>query len=336
MKKKIASVISLLIGIIIFGIIIWSLGIDSIKSVYQQSNPLYLIPYAVLAFLNMVFLSVKLKYILNVHKQKISLINSLRYTLAGFGVSYLTPSARIGGEPLKTYMMNKESNIPYRAGGSGVIIDKFIEILGVAIVAIAGFFLLFLIPGVGFNIKLLLFGMIFLGILLLFFIYYWTINGKGPFTTLFNLLRFYKFKRFKKFSKFIKDVEKRMAKFFIHHKKEFFISLLIYGLVVLTGFLEFKFLLLALGFKASLTEIVLAHVVLGISSLLPVPAGLGFQEAGHSGLFALLRNAGGLGLIFSLIIRVRNLIITGIGFIILANFSRKEIVKKYYGKNRNN
>ena len=128
---------------------------------------------------------------------------------------------------------------------------------------------------------------------------------------------------------------KRMKKFFIYHKKEFFISLLIYAFVMLFGILEFKFLLLTLGVRASLAEIILAQMVLIIASFLPVPGGLGFQEAGHSGLFALLKKGAGLGLVFSLIARIRNLIVMGIGFIVITNFTGKEIVKKYY-KNPNN
>ncbi len=334
-QKKVTTIVSWIVGIIIFAVILRFLGAGALSSIYEQAQPVYLIPYAICAFLVVSFLAVKLKYILKTYKHKIPFPSVLRYTVAGFAVSHVTPSARIGGEPLKTYMMHKEHNVPLKVGGSSVVIDKFTELLGALIVTVVGFFLLFLIPGVSTNTRFILFGIIIFVFFVLFFIYYWTINGKGPFTTLFNLLRFYKFKRFKKSLKLVKGIEERMKEFFTHHKKEFFISFSIYGVVVVFGLLEFYFLLLALGVKASLMELILAHVVLGISSFIPVPAGLGFQEAGHSGLFALLRKASGLGLVFSLIIRIRNLIVTGIGFIIITNFSSREIMKKYY-KNSNN
>lgn len=334
MKKRITSVISFILGIVILGIILNYLGLESFEIVRQQAQPIYLVPYFMLAAIGICFLALKLKYILRTYGQKVPFSKVLKHTVAGFAFSYVTPTARAGGEPLKAYMLNKEAKVPFRVGGSSVVIDKFIEMLGVAIVAVLGLFLLFLIPGVSIGSKIALFSVILVLILLLFFIYFMTLKGKGPFTTLFNLLRFYKFKRFQKASKLIKNIEERMKKFFVHHKKEFFVSFLIYVLVIIAGFLEFKFLLLALGVDASLTEIILAHVVLGITSFIPVPAGLGFQEAGHSGLFALLRSSAGLGLVFSLIVRIRNLIITGIGFIIIANFGSKEIIRRYYGRSK--
>lgn len=334
-QKRLTSIISLVIGIAIFGIIFWYLGPESLQVLFKQSNLIYLIPFAIFATLGICSLAFKLKYILKTHKYNLPFLKVLKYTVAGFAISYVTPTARIGGEPLKTYMMKKEYNVPLKIGGSSVVIDKFVELFAAAIVAIFGLFLLFLIPGVSTTIKFILFALIIFVLLLLFFIYYWTIKGKGPFTKLFNLLRFYKLKKFQKASKLIKEIEEKMAKFFIHHKKEFFISFLIYGFSILFGILEFKFLLLTLGIKASLMEIILAHMVLVIATFIPVPAGLGFQEAGHSGLFALLRNSGSLGLMFSLMVRLRFLIITGIGFIIITNFTSNEITKKYYKKSNN-
>ena len=63
------------------------------------------------------------------------------------------------------------------------------------------------------------------------------------------------------------------------------------------GILEFKFLLLALGLNATIFEILLFQIMLGITNLIPVPAGLGFQEIGQSGLFKLFNKGAGAGLL---------------------------------------
>jgi len=325
-RKKLTSTISLLFGIAVFTFIFWYIGPDSLLQAWERSKPIYLIPFAILAFLSMLFLSIKLKYILGVFKQKIPLRDVLRYTFAGFAISYLTPSARIGGEPLKIYMLKKEHGVPFKIGGSSVVVDKYLELMGSIIIAVVGLVLLFFIPGVGFNIKGILFLIILFFLSFFIFIYYTALRGKGPFTT---LLRLFKLDRFKKISKFLIGLDKNIRKFFVNHQKELFIGLSIYLFTIFLGIIEFKFLLLALGVNASVIAIILAHVVLGITNFIPVPAGLGFQEAGHSGLFALLKQGGSLGLLFSLMIRVRNLIITGIGFIIITNFGGEEI-RKYY------
>src|SRR3989338_8087886 len=327
--KKLTYAISLIVGALIFGFIFWYLGPESFGIFFKQAQPIYFIPYAIFIIGSMLAMAWKLQYILHVYKQKVPFFKVLKYTLACFAVSYVTPSARVGGEPLKTYMMHKDSGVPLKTGGAAVVIDKFVEFLGASVVAFIGFFLLFLVPGVSTKTKSILLILVIIGFLILFFVYYLTIKGKGPFTSLFKLLKFHRFKKFEKVNKLLKKIENRMKKFFTTYRKEFFISFLIYLLVVAFGFLEFYFLLLSMGVDASLLMIVLAHVVLGITNFIPVPAGLGFQEAGHSGLFGIMKQGGKMGFIFSLIIRVRNLIITGIGFIIIAHFGSHEAIKNY-------
>lgn len=327
--KKLRNLISLIISILIFGFIIWYIGPQSFVDIYHQIKPIYLIPYTIFVFLSLSALTGKLQFILKRHKQKIPFFKVLKYTIAGFAVSYLTPTARVGGEPIKTYMMKKECDVPLKIGGSSVIIDKFIELLGSIIIAIIGLSMLFLIPGITLKIELIIMAGISFFLLILGYVYILTIKKKGPFTKILTFLRFYRFKKFKKYQEPIKDIEKRMEEFFKNDKKSFLTGLLFYLFVALFGVLEFKFLLLALGLNASVLEIILFQMMLGLTNLLPVPAGLGFQEIGESGLFKLLNKGAGAGLFFSLAIRIRNLLITGIGFIIITHFGSNEISKKY-------
>lgn len=328
-KKRVTSVISFVVGILIFLGIFWAMGPESIEVVKNNANWILLIPAFAFGAASVFVRAYKLRLLLKSHGHKVNFFKVLKYDIAGFSISYLTPSAKVGGEPLKAYMLKKEQNIPLKTSGSTVTIDKFVELMGVIITGLVGFFMLLFLPEISSSTKTTLLSVLLIASAFLFFVYYWTVKGKGPFTTLFNLLRFYKIKKFKKFGSFIKKLETRMKKFFVKKKKAFFFSLLVYLLFIFFQVMEFKFILMAIGFDATMFESVLAIVVFGIAGLIPVPGGLGFQEAGHSGLFAVLRDSGGVGLVFSLIVRIRYLAVAGIGFTIITHFSSNEIVEKF-------
>lgn len=326
-KDKINLIVSLTIGIIIFIVTIKYFGLESIKLIYKNINPFYLSIYLLFSILVIFANSWRLQTILKAYKKKVPILDLVKQNIAGFSVAYITPSVKLGGEPLKTYMLKKENNVNLKTGSSAIIIDKFVEVLGTLGVGVIGLFILFLIPGVPIEVKAILLGIVFFGSLALYWIYLRTIKRQGSFSTLFNLLRFYKIKKWKSFSKVIEDVENRMHKFFIFNKKEFLVSFLFYWLYLIINIIEFKFLFLSFGVNVSIIEIILTIVMMGLVNFIPVPAALGFLEAGQAGLYSLLKSSASVGLAFSLVIRLRNILFTVIGFGIISHFSGKQILE---------
>ena len=117
-----------------------------------------------------------------------------------------------------------------------------------------------------------------------------------------------------------------MHKFFMFNQKEFLISLFFYMVYMIVNIVEFKFLFLSFGVNMTVSEIILTIVVLGIVNFIPTPAALGFFEISQSGLFNLLKGSAGIGLAFSLIVRLRNLFFTVVGFTIISQFSADQII----------
>lgn len=333
-RKRLSSVISLFIGVGVFVFMFWTLGPESLSEIQGQANLIYLLPAAGLAIFSVFLQAFKLKAIIKTHGYKVSFLNCLKYNIASFAISYATPSARVGGEPLKAFMLKKEQGVPYKSGASSATIDKFVDLLGIGILIVVGLVMILFFPEISNNVKWVLFGIAVFSFLLLFFIYYYTIKGKGPFTTLFNLLRFYKIKKFNKFKNFIKQMEKKMENFFSNHNRTFFLAFVLYLGFLTAQVFEFRFILISLGLDVGIFEGVLALLVFGVAGFLPTPGGLGFQEAGHSGLFALLRDSSGVGLVFSLIVRARFMIQAGIGFTIISQFSSSEAIKSFGSKKK--
>lgn len=330
-KKRLNLIISLIIGASILGFFLYKLGPDAIKLIAENMNPFYLVLWFIVSSSVFLPLTLKFKIILKAYKKKVGFFMLLKQTIAAFAVSYVTPSARAGGEPLRVYMLKKEADVDMRTGSTATIIDKFIELAGSMIYGAVGLILLLSVPGVPVWFKILLAGLITFTFCLLGMIYYRTIVGRGSFSTLFCFLRLNKIAKFRNFTAVLEDVERRLEQFFVNHKKEFLLGFLLYfvygGLLVL----EFKLLLLSFGVSASILWLILAIVVVGFAGFIPVPAALGFLEAGQSGLFKILQGEGSVGLALSLMIRIRGILFTALGFAIISNFSGKQIEKSRRG-----
>ena len=324
-KKRVNLIISLTIGLAIFSIFLWKTGPESINLILKNMNFKYFLAYLFFTTVTLFPITLRWRVILKAYKKEIPFLTLFKQTIAGFAVSYVTPSVRLGGEPLRAYMLKKECNVNLKTGATTIILDKFVELTGSIIFGIAGLALLTAIPGVPFFTKIFLAFLLILTLFGLFILYYRTLKNKESFSYLFKLLRFYKIKKIKNFVYVLREIELKMAKFFQNHKKEFIASFFYYFLYGFLIILEFKFLLLSFGIRATITEIILSLTVLGIVNFIPVPAALGFLEAGQSGLFFLLKKQGSIGFALSLIIRLRNLLFVAIGFSLISYFTGKQI-----------
>jgi len=327
-KKRLNLIVSLSVGVFLFAAVLWYYGVGALADIYQNIRPIYLVPYLLFTFIVFFINAWRLDVVLKAYNETAGFFSLLRQNIAGWAVSAVTPSAKIGGEPLKVYMLRKENNIGWRNGSSAVLMDKFIELFGSLLFGLFGLFILFLIPGMSIVIKIIVGVVMLISFLVLAVVYYMTIKGKGPFTNLFRILKFYRFKKFRKIKGLVKDIEERMAVFFVHHKKEFLLGLLGYFLYGCATYWEFKFLLMMFGIDLGMAELIVVVVVWGIVNLAPVPAGLGFHEVTQSGLFAVMQGSGSVGLAFTLLVRVRTVFFIALGFGIISHFSGMEIIKK--------
>lgn len=325
MKKR-NLIISVLIGLAIFLFFLDRVGLGNVIDIFKNVNLFYLFIYFIISTSTFIPPVLRWKIILKGYGKKLPFLMLFKQTIAAYPISYITPSVRIGGEPLRAYMLKKEANIDLRTGSSSIIIDKFVELAGSVIFGTFGLVLLFFTP-TPFLFKIILGSVILYTFYGLFVLYYRIVTGRGSFSSLFLYFKFYKISKIKNFVHVLEDVEKKLKKFFLKNKKEFLMSFFYYFIYGILIIFEFKFLLLGLGVDASLVTVVLSLTVLGFVNFIPVPAALGFLEAGQSSLFYALTGKGSIGFALSLIIRLRNLFFTAVGFSLISYFTGGEIEK---------
>ena len=321
--------IGFIIGIILFFYFIYKLGPEALVLISSNLNLRYFGIYCFLTVFTFIPLAWRLQVILKSHGEKVSVWSLFKQGIAGFAVSYTTPSVRIGGEPLKVYMLKKENNVDMKVGSSAVILDKFIEFLGTMGYGLIALIVLLLIPGIPNSWRAIFLIIVGIGFWILFVFYKRTMNKQGSFSSLFVLLRLSRFSDEKKILPALKDMEAKMENFFKNHKQTFIMGCFFYFISAVVIFLEYKFLFLTIGVSLTFPQLFLFLTLLGLVNFVPIPAALGILEAGQAGLLQVLKGEGSIGLAISLLIRVRNLFFVAIGFLILSEFSGKEFYKDY-------
>jgi len=256
---------------------------------------------------------------------KIKFWTLLKIQLAGFALSYVTPSARYGGEPLRIYMLKKECGVEYKTGTASIFLDKYIEYAGALTFGVIGLFLLSISPNIPQVMKTAFMGLVIFSVVGMTLIYHRVYKEKGFF---YNIVKFFvSKKRMSKMASTLKELDEKMSHFVIHQKKAFFLSYFAYVLSAGLYIVQFKYLLLSIGVESTLIERFLMIIVVGLANLVPLPMALGSMEVGQAGLLKVLKGNGGIGLFISLVEKVKGLIISAVGFLIIINFGGSTLLK---------
>ncbi|MBU0668173.1 flippase-like domain-containing protein [Patescibacteria group bacterium] len=315
MKKRLV-VLSLftVLGIILFAGVVLQTGFDEIWRHLRQFSLLHFGIFIFLSFLNFGLYTLRWHLILRtISGAGISFWRLFLHRMSGFALSYLTPSAQTGGEPLRILLLSNDG-VPSNTATSSAVIDKALE-----------FAALFLFIGIGILVAILdgslppemrTVGWVLLVIMFaaIFWFYFASMKNIGFFS---SILRFFRFNRFRKVQSLhdrIIELENEMASFYKHHLRTFF-GLVLISLVT-TSFLLLEHYLVArfMGVRLTFLQTFLVSTIPYIAYIVPVPGGLGLLEGGTAAVFVALGVAiNAFVLVF--IIRIRDLIFVFLGLI---------------------
>jgi len=319
--KKILVAVSLLVGIFLFVLVI--LKNKGIVDLMSQINYIYLIPFAFFSFVIFLLHVLRWKFIIKSHGKSPAFLRLFLASLAGYGVSYITPSAQIGGEPVKALLL-RSKKIKFPVALSSVIIDKYIEFTANVLMGIIGFVILLLNVTVAKNAFLIIGMTLALSAIVLYVFYIRTVEGK-PFVSL--IFKPFKFKKIREMRVHVENSETLMTKFLKHKGRDQLIAFFLSFAAFFVMFFEYYYLLLAFGFEATFIQIFLVCTVVAVAYIMPVPAALGALELGQTNLFILLSFNPLIGLGLSLMIRLRDSAYTALGFAYLLKRSFKVLAK---------
>ena len=244
--------------------------------------------------------------------------------LAGEAVNQLTPLANIGGEPLKAYLLKRET--PTSLGLASVVINKTAQGITGLLFTAAGLGLVVLdwdlAQAMPVPVQIGLGSLLSIGAVLIWMLYR---TQQRMFSSVLSFLR--------RLGLRFDFIESRMAKaeridsnisrFYREHKARFVLAMLFHAAGWLLGACETFVILQALGPETSFgVAFLITSLTVIINGLFFMPSNIGVLEGGQVFLFMTLGLNPAMGLSLGIAKRMRKVIWILVGWLLLTRLSR--------------
>lgn len=315
MKTKVIK-ISLIIGLLLLAFLIFKIGpkqiLENIKSV-SLAKFLILIAISIGEWVLHIYVW---KIVIDRYDGEVSFLNLYGARMAGYSVSYLTPTAFLGGEPVRA-MMVKCSN--KKKSAASVVVDRTIHMFAMLSSIIIAIIIAVIRLSLPKEIKIVFIAFIFVSIVFATVIL--VKQNQGFFMWLYRLLEKVKIKiRFLEKNKGnIEEIDNYVSDFYKNHRKIFLIVFILNCFIVLyfAGeiFLTLKFMEVE---GATFLKAFLVMTLGNLTILLPyIPASMGTYETANVLIFIMLGLGAAAGLTLTLIRRIISFIWAGTGLFII-------------------
>ena len=333
--KRLIFLLSLILGLILF---IGSIQQAGVESVIQAIKIFPISAILAVFFINFtaIFIvgTLRWKIIIEAkNSHKTSFNKLLRAKLAGFTVSYITPSVLVGGEPVRAYIIKEESGYGWEKSFASVLIDQAIYFFSLFLFMVFGF--LFLAHYFSLPVSVFYgFGFIIATSLIIFYLFYSRIikrnsDGHGFFIFIIKTTRLDKIKFIKRKLENIKNMENIIAEFFNKKNAVFAYALLLALLEVFLYVITVWLIIQTLGETIDLAYSSAIFFIITLANFIPIPGSLGSFETSLLFIFDLLNLGKSNGFAFSLIFRLINIVLVLFGFLTLVHFSIKTLSNNF-------
>lgn len=335
MRKSTFYIVSLFLGLILFVFSIKQAGIGSIlKSLSFFPTSSIVIVFLANFVAAILISTMRWKIVIEAQEnRKIEFSKVMIAKLAGFTMSYVTPSVMVGGEPIRVYMLKESAGLSWEKALATAIIDQTIYFFSLLLLMIIGFLFLadhFSLPrGITYGF----WAIIVLGVIILYVFYKRVITKtagqEGFFMFMINTFRLNKIRYIRNKEKSINNTERIISDFFRNKREALFKVFLLAVAEVAAYLVVVGLLAMYLGAKVTVFSSISIFAIITLASFVPIPGSLGSMEASITFIFDLLTLGGGNGFTFSLIFRLVNVLTVIAGFFAIVYFEVRNIKDKF-------
>jgi putative membrane protein len=241
----------------------------------------------------------------------------VRARLAGEAINLTTPTASVGGEPLKAFLLRP--HVPLAEALASIIVDKTTVIAGQALLVAAGIAIaaVQLTPS---NALVVSLGAL-LAVQILCIGGFVLVQTLGVLGGGMRLLRRFGVGSAKRYAEDLEAFDQRLGQFYRERRTRLAGSVLLHAAAWATGGLEIYLVLVLLGMDASAVTALAVEAVgaaVKFASFM-IPASLGALETGYVAAFSAFGLAGAVGLSYSLVRRLREAAWAAVGYVWLAS-----------------
>jgi uncharacterized protein (TIRG00374 family) len=312
----------LVLGLLTLVLIVWHIGPGRIYGAASQLGPVALLIMLIPSVIMYVVEAYGWKVTFGPSAKDIPFWRVFAIRTAGEVVNMSTPTAYVGGEPLKAYLL-KRHNVPMVDGLASVVIAKTTMTIAEVLFILLGIALAFWTIGAdGSSGQTVAAALLSVGLLLFGTAAFGFVQRRGLFTWLLEFLRKIGLKigYLEAREEKLRSLDRTILEFYTHNRPAFYSSIGFFLLGWMAEALEVYVIISYLGGPA------MAHSAISIGALSVfikggtffIPGSLGAQDGGN----LLLLNAFGYsdvtGITFALLRRFRELIWIAIGLLCLA------------------
>ena len=323
-NRKIATVISVLVGLAVLAGIVYYIGLEEVVSQIQTLGWDGFLALVLIVFATFVFWTLSWLVILRGYEIEAPTGSCLAARISSFAVSYLTPSMHFGGEPVRALLIEKKTTSTYTRVFASIATERITSALSLVCFIFLGAYegLSNQLP-IDTMFYLILLGLVFAGLLLLVLLNF--INGYLLFTRFMRWLKRHLVwtDLLERAEDVTRNLEYDITKAFREQRKHTIVAFLLNLIATLFMYLRPQiFFYFSQGklFTFSEISIIFALIVLLSSFFWVTPGGLGVAEGGLIGIFALVGVEGSDAVAYSFSVKVIELLFVGFGLAWMAHF----------------
>lgn len=316
----------LALGLTVLGLLVWHIGPDKIYEAAARLGPLALVAILIPSFVMYAIEAYGWKVVLGQSAQAVPFWRLMAIRTAGEVVNMTTPTAYLGGEPLKAYLL-KKYNVPIAEGAASVVIAKTTMTLAEVFYILVGIALGFLILGTGNSAgQTVTAALLSVGVLVCSIAGFVFIQRRGLFASILSLVRKLRLRIgfLESQEAHLLSIDRTIQNYYSHHQRAFYASIGVYFFGWMAESIEVFIILQFLGGPTSLLSAfsigALAVFIKGGSFF--IPGSLGAQDGGNVLLLQAFGYSDVTGLTFALLRRFRELVWIGIGLLCLATVGK--------------
>lgn len=246
--------------------------------------------------------------ILRAQGHRIAPLRLLRYRVAAFGVSYLTPGPQVGGEPVQIFAVQRRHDVPTPIATSAAVLEKILEwwvnIVVLACGVIASTQLVSINAATRISALFVLVGVIVA--LMGYVVALW--RGQSPISKLLQ-----KTCGFDRKLGWVCAAEAEMNRACRNRPRTLALALLFTVLSWLLVLADYWVLMSLLGVRLTPVQLLVAATLNRLAFLLPLPGGLGALESSQVLAMSALGLDPAIGISHSLIVRARDVTTAALG-----------------------
>lgn len=326
-EPRVVRYFLLVFGLSVLSLLIWHVGPANIYEAAARLGPSTLAVILLPSFLMYLVEAYGWRVVLGPTGRRVPFWRLLAIRMAGEVVNMTTPTAYLGGEPLKAYLL-KQYHVPVEEGGASVVIAKTTMTIAEVCYILLGIALGFIVLGVGNSAGYTVAAaLVSVGVLVCSIGAFVLVQRRGLFASMLEMARALRLRVgfLESQQERLRSIDRTILHFYHYRQGAFYASIGVYFLGWMAESLEVFVILYYLDGPTTILSAfsigALAVFIKGGSFF--IPGSLGAQDGGNVLLLKAFGYSEVTGLTFALLRRFRELVWIGIGLLCLAMMGKR-------------